>query len=276
MRMYPPAHIGVASGFIYYDMRHFHTWHATFIRDMPRSYMWHASFIHVTRLIHTFHIHRCGTLYSYMWHASFIHVTRLIHTCVILICDMPHSYMWQALFVHTWQATLLTWRIHTSDTTHSYMQHASFIRDMHFIHTSLHSYVTCLIHACLIHTWHASFKYVTCHTWHGAHIRARALVPQKSVRMHLPAHIGDYTDFYASREHAYNCGCMFRSPENALQVHILVSQFTTSNANRTNFYTSRIHAYNCDRMFRSPENALQAHTQTNTHTHTHTHTHTYI
>ena len=37
-------------------------------------------------------------------------------------------------------------------------------------------------------------------------------------RMHLPVDIGDYTDFYASREHAYNCGCMFRSPENALQV----------------------------------------------------------
>jgi hypothetical protein len=36
--------------------------------------------------------------------------------------------------------------------------------------------------------------------------------------MHLPVDIGDYTDFYASREHAYNCGCMFRSPENALQV----------------------------------------------------------
>jgi len=51
----------------------------------------------------------------------------------------------------------------------------------------------------------------------NAALRARALVPQKSVRMHLPAHIGDYTDFYASREHAYNCGCMFRSPENALQ-----------------------------------------------------------
>ena len=35
--------------------------------------------------------------------------------------------------------------------------------------------------------------------------------------MHLPAEIGDYTDFYSSRAHAYNCGCMLRSPENALQ-----------------------------------------------------------
>lgn len=28
--------------------------------------------------------------------------------------------------------------------------------------------------------------------------------------MHLPAHIGDYTDFYSSREHATNVGIMFR------------------------------------------------------------------
>ena len=34
--------------------------------------------------------------------------------------------------------------------------------------------------------------------------------------MHLPAEIGDYTDFYASREHATACGEMFRGRENAL------------------------------------------------------------
>ena len=35
--------------------------------------------------------------------------------------------------------------------------------------------------------------------------------------LHLPVHIGDYTDFYSSRDHAYNVGVMFRGPENALQ-----------------------------------------------------------
>jgi fumarylacetoacetase len=35
--------------------------------------------------------------------------------------------------------------------------------------------------------------------------------------MHLPAHVGDYTDFYSSREHATNVGIMFRGKENALQ-----------------------------------------------------------
>lgn len=44
----------------------------------------------------------------------------------------------------------------------------------------------------------------------------RFFVPQKSAKMHLPVHIGDYTDFYASIEHATNVGMMFRDPENAL------------------------------------------------------------
>lgn len=34
--------------------------------------------------------------------------------------------------------------------------------------------------------------------------------------MHLPAQIGDYTDFYSSIHHATNVGIMFRSKENAL------------------------------------------------------------
>lgn len=39
---------------------------------------------------------------------------------------------------------------------------------------------------------------------------------QNEVKMHLPVHIGDYTDFYSSIEHATNVGKMFRDPENAL------------------------------------------------------------
>lgn len=37
-----------------------------------------------------------------------------------------------------------------------------------------------------------------------------------SVDMHLPINIGDYTDFYASKEHASNVGEMFRGKDNAL------------------------------------------------------------
>ena len=36
------------------------------------------------------------------------------------------------------------------------------------------------------------------------------------IEMQLPVQIGDYTDFYSSREHATNVGKMFRDPENAL------------------------------------------------------------
>jgi fumarylacetoacetase len=51
--------------------------------------------------------------------------------------------------------------------------------------------------------------------WEEA-MRARALIPIENVQMHLPVVIGDYTDFYASREHATNVGIMFRGKENAL------------------------------------------------------------
>jgi fumarylacetoacetase len=47
-------------------------------------------------------------------------------------------------------------------------------------------------------------------------LKREALIPIHEVRMHLPARIGDYTDFYASREHAANVGIMFRGKENAL------------------------------------------------------------
>ena len=45
------------------------------------------------------------------------------------------------------------------------------------------------------------------------------------IEMQLPVQIGDYTDFYSSREHATNIGKMFRDPDNALLpnwVHIPV------------------------------------------------------
>lgn len=45
----------------------------------------------------------------------------------------------------------------------------------------------------------------------------KSLIPLKNVTMHLPVQIGDYTDFYASKEHATNVGTMFRGKENALQ-----------------------------------------------------------
>ncbi len=47
-------------------------------------------------------------------------------------------------------------------------------------------------------------------------IRGKVMVNRKEAQMLLPVRIGDYTDFYSSKEHASNVGAMFRDPENAL------------------------------------------------------------
>lgn len=47
-------------------------------------------------------------------------------------------------------------------------------------------------------------------------LREEAFFHEKDVELLLPAQIGDYTDFYASKEHATNVGTMFRGKENAL------------------------------------------------------------
>lgn len=43
-----------------------------------------------------------------------------------------------------------------------------------------------------------------------------ALLNINEVEMLLPVEIGDYTDFYSSEQHAFNVGCLFRDPNNAL------------------------------------------------------------
>jgi fumarylacetoacetase len=41
-------------------------------------------------------------------------------------------------------------------------------------------------------------------------------VAMQEARLHLPIEVAEYTDFYASRNHAFNVGVLFRGPENAL------------------------------------------------------------
>lgn len=48
-------------------------------------------------------------------------------------------------------------------------------------------------------------------------LQKECLIPRKDVTMHMPMRIGDYTDFFAGMNHAYNCGVIFRGPTNALQ-----------------------------------------------------------
>jgi fumarylacetoacetase len=47
-------------------------------------------------------------------------------------------------------------------------------------------------------------------------LQARCFVPLDEARLHLPFTVAEYTDFYSSRQHAFNVGTMFRGPENAL------------------------------------------------------------
>ncbi len=44
----------------------------------------------------------------------------------------------------------------------------------------------------------------------------KALYALQEVELLMPVNVGDYTDFYSSREHATNIGTMFRGAENAL------------------------------------------------------------
>lgn len=46
--------------------------------------------------------------------------------------------------------------------------------------------------------------------------QAEILHDVKTVELLMPIKVGDYTDFYSSRDHAINVGTMFRDPENAL------------------------------------------------------------
>ena len=46
--------------------------------------------------------------------------------------------------------------------------------------------------------------------------KAKVLLSYFEIEMSLPVQVGDYTDFYSSRDHATNVGTMFRDPANAL------------------------------------------------------------
>lgn len=50
----------------------------------------------------------------------------------------------------------------------------------------------------------------------NAELLSKALVKQADAQMHMPISVTGYTDFYSSKEHAFNVGSMFRGPENAL------------------------------------------------------------
>ncbi|MEW6197232.1 MAG: fumarylacetoacetase [Planctomycetota bacterium] len=71
--------------------------------------------------------------------------------------------------------------------------------------------------------WHAAREQISRLLRHDvavlrddAALRDQALVAREAAEMLLPCAIGDYTDFYASREHAANVGRLFRGTDAAL------------------------------------------------------------
>ena len=64
-------------------------------------------------------------------------------------------------------------------------------------------------------TWAATRARLTELLSEGA-TEALPLVPMADATLHLPIRVAEYTDFYASKNHAFNVGVLFRGPENAL------------------------------------------------------------
>ncbi len=87
-----------------------------------------------------------------------------------------------------------------------------------------------LKHNCFAEPTLNSFLRLNKHTWRTVrnriseiftnemddHLKAQCLLSINDVQMCMPVKVGDYTDFYSSKQHAYNVGCMFRDPNNAL------------------------------------------------------------
>tara|TARA_B100000902_G_scaffold399329_1_gene469652 strand:+ start:1214 stop:2476 length:1263 start_codon:yes stop_codon:yes gene_type:complete len=51
---------------------------------------------------------------------------------------------------------------------------------------------------------------------HNQEDKKKILFSEKNIQVIMPIQVGDYTDFYSSKDHATNVGKMFRDPDNAL------------------------------------------------------------
>lgn len=48
-------------------------------------------------------------------------------------------------------------------------------------------------------------------------VQSKCFFAHDKIQLTLPVYVRDYTDFYSSKNHAYNVGCIVRGPDNALQ-----------------------------------------------------------
>ena len=44
----------------------------------------------------------------------------------------------------------------------------------------------------------------------------KVIISSILARNQMPVTIGEYTDFYSSKNHAFNMGCIIRGPDNAM------------------------------------------------------------
>ena len=79
-------------------------------------------------------------------------------------------------------------------------------------------------------------------------INGKVLHKISDVNLHLPAKIGDYTDFYSSRSHAFNVGSIIRGPANALNENwVIISSDLVANSD----WLSWTFFFNCCQWNRS-------------------------
>jgi hypothetical protein len=66
---------------------------------------------------------------------------------------------------------------------------------------------------------------------------------QAEVELVMPLAVGDYTDFYCSREHAENVGAMFRGKDNALPANWCAPWLVTEQACELFQFDQGVHAH---------------------------------
>jgi fumarylacetoacetase len=67
----------------------------------------------------------------------------------------------------------------------------------------------------------------------NAALQKAALLPKHETKTHLPMQIGDYTDFFAGINHAFNVGTMFRVPLSSPHLPSFLSTLTPLRAQQT-------------------------------------------
>lgn len=86
------------------------------------------------------------------------------------------------------------------------------LNDFAALGPSVHHHVRSYLRTLFLHN-----SPLSAHLQENPSLQKRCLFRMETVKNHLPMRIGDYTDFYAGVNHAYNVGVLFRGADKALQ-----------------------------------------------------------